>query len=176
MDYLYERFNNCFKKGIFPNNFKKDVVHPAHKKDCKTEKSNGWPIRTLSNLSKFQERFLYDQMYTYFGNFFPQCGFRKRYSAQNCLLAMTKKWRKPEKKNKGCSAVFTDLTKAFHCLLHDILIAKLPAFGFGFKSLRVIQEHLNDRIQVTKVSSFYSVKRFFYLRCPTRFQLRASIF
>ena len=30
-DYLQENFNNCFKKGTFPKDFKKAVVHPAHK-------------------------------------------------------------------------------------------------------------------------------------------------
>ena len=40
--------------------------------------------------------------------------------------------------------------------LHDLLIAKLHAFGFDLKSLKVIHAYLNDRIQVTKVGSFYS--------------------
>ena len=39
--------------------------------------------------------------------------------------------------------------------LHDLLIAKLHAFGFNLKSLKVIHVYLNDRIQVTKVGSFY---------------------
>ena len=38
VDYLQENFNNCLKKGTFSKNFKKAVVHPTHKKDCKTEK------------------------------------------------------------------------------------------------------------------------------------------
>ena len=58
--------------------------------------------------------------------------------------------------NKVCAAVLTDFSKAFDCLLHDLLIAKLHGFGFDFKSLRVIHAYLNDRIQVTKVSCFYS--------------------
>ena len=39
------------------------------------------------------------------------------------------------------------LSKAFDCLLHDLLIAKLYVFGFDFKSLRFIHALLNDRIQ-----------------------------
>ena len=41
-------------------------------------------------------------------------------------------------------------------LLHDLLIAKLDVFGFDLRSLKVIHAYLNDRIQVTKVGSFYS--------------------
>ena len=38
VDYLQENFNNCLKKGTFHKDFKKGVVHPTHKKECKTEK------------------------------------------------------------------------------------------------------------------------------------------
>ena len=70
--YLQENFNNRLKKGTFPKDFKKAVAHPTHKKDCKTEKSNFRPITIFPNLSKIHERLLYDQIYTYFSNFFPQ--------------------------------------------------------------------------------------------------------
>ena len=40
--------------------------------------------------------------------------------------------------------------------MQHLLIAKLHAFGFGLKSLRVIHAYLKDRIQVPKVGSFYS--------------------
>ena len=156
--YLQENFNNCLKKGIFPKDFKKVVVHPIHKKDCKTEKSNYRPINILPNLSKIHERLLYDQMYTSFSIFFPQyqCGFCKGYSALHCLLAMTEKMKETRDNNKVCAAVLTGLSKAFECVLQDLLIAKLHAFGFDLSSLRVIHAYLKDRIQVTKVGSFYS--------------------
>ena len=77
--------------------------------------------------------------------------------------------------NKVCATVFTDLAKAFHCLLHDFLIAKLQAFDFDFKLLRVTNEHLNDRIYITKIGSFYNIERFFNLRCPTRLDIRRTV-
>ena len=49
---------------------------------------------------------------------------------------------------KLCAAVLTDLSKAFDCLLQDLLIAKLHTFSFDLKSLRVIHADLNNRIQV----------------------------
>ena len=58
VDYLKKKFNNCLKKGTFPKDFKKLVVHPTHKKDCKTEKSNYRPISILPNLSKIHEPFI----------------------------------------------------------------------------------------------------------------------
>ena len=97
-------------------------------------------------------------MYTYFDKFFVkhQCGFRKGYNAQHCFLVMIEKVKEARDKNKVCAAVFTDLSKAFDCLKHDLLIAKLHAFGFDYKSLRVMYAYLNNGVQVTKVGSYYS--------------------
>ena len=80
----------------------------------------------------------------------------QEYSAQHFFLTMTEKIKEVRDNDKVCAAVLTDIVKAFDCPLHDLLIAKLRAFGFDLKSLRVIHAYLNDRIQVTKVGSFYS--------------------
>ena len=57
---------------------------------------------------------------------------------------------------KVCATVLTDLWKAFDCLFHVLLIAKLHTFGLDVKSLRVIHAYLNDNTQVTKVNSFFT--------------------
>ena len=145
LDFLHKNINSCLTEGTFPNDFKKAVVHPIHKKECKTEKSNYRPISILPNPSKIYERLLYDQMYSYFDKFFVkyQCGFRKGYIAQHCLLVMIEKMKEARDKYKVCAAVLSDLSKAFDCLKHDLLIAKLHGFGFDYKSLRVMYAYLN---------------------------------
>ena len=150
---LTKNINSCLAEGTIPSDFKKAVVHPTHKKERKTEKSNYRQISILLNLSKIYERLLYDQMYTYFDKCFVkhQCGFRKGYDAQHSLLVMIEKMKEARDKNKVCAAVLTDLTKAFDCLKHDLFIAKLHTFGFDYKSLRVMYTYLNNRVQVTKV-------------------------
>ena len=75
-------------------------------------------------------------MYTYFDKFFVkhQFGFRKGYNEQHCLLVMIEKMKEACDKNKVCAAVLTDLSKAFDCHKYDLLIPKLHAFGFDYKS------------------------------------------
>ena len=50
----------------------------------------------------------------------------------------------------------TDLSKAFDCLLHDLLIAKLHAYGFEIDSLRLIYSYLVGRKQRVKIDIEYS--------------------
>ena len=85
-----------------------------------------------------------------------QCGFRKGFSAQHCLLAMLEKWKSAVDNNKTFGALLTDLSKAFDCLSHDLLIAKLNAYGFSLPALRLIQSYLSKRKQRTKINSEFS--------------------
>ena len=55
-----------------------------------------------------------------------------------------------------CRALFTDLSKAFDCLVHGFLIAKLEAYGFTYEYLKLINSYLTDRKYRTKINSWYS--------------------
>ena len=52
--------------------------------------------------------------------------------------------------------MLTDLSKAFDCLNHGLLIAKLEAYGVGYPSLLLINSYLSNRIQRVKVNSTFS--------------------
>ena len=59
------------------------------------------------------------------------CGFRKGYSTQYALIAMIEKWKKALDKSYNVAAVLTDLSKAFDSINHELIIAKLEAYGFS---------------------------------------------
>ena len=52
--------------------------------------------------------------------------------------------------------LLTDLSKAFGCIDHELLIAKLRTYGFNIESLELIQSYLHDRIQRVKINSSFS--------------------
>ena len=74
-----------------------------------------------------------DFMENYFSKF--QCGFVKGYSTQQCLIALIEKWKSATDKGKSFGALLTDLSKDFDCLRHELLIAKLHAYGFSLAAL-----------------------------------------
>ena len=53
------------------------------------------------------------------------------------------------------AAVMRDLSKAFDCISHDFLVAKLHAYGFDESSLKVIISYLKNRTQTTKAGSSF---------------------
>ena len=50
----------------------------------------------------------------------------------------------------------TDLSKAFDCLSLELLIAKLDAFGFDEKSLKLVLNYLSNHKQRVKINDSYS--------------------
>ena len=67
-----------------------------------------------------------------------QCGFRKGYSTQQCLPVMFEKWRSAVDNKKTFRALLTDLSNTFDCLSHELLLAKLHAYGFSIPALRLV--------------------------------------
>ena len=112
----------------------------------------------LPNLSKIFEKCMFEQMSQFFENIFSkyQCGFRKGFSTQQCLLAMLEKWKRSVDNSKMFGALLTDLSKAFDCLDHELLIAKLNAYGFSLTALKLVHNYLSNRKQRTKINSTYS--------------------
>ena len=69
---------------------------------------------------------------------------------------MISKWKKAVDNGKVAGALLTDLSKAFDCLNHELLIAKLEAYGFDQSSLEYIYSYLSNRKQRTKVNNSFS--------------------
>ena len=65
---------------------------------------------------------------------------------------MKDKWKKAVDSNKAFGTVFTDLSKVFDCIYHNLLIAKLNAYGLSLPALKLMDYHQN-RNQITKIES-----------------------
>ena len=71
-------------------------------------------------------------------------------------------WKEATDNNKAFGALLTDLSKAFDCLSHDLLIAKLHAYGIDIDSLNILQDYLSNRNQRTKVDSFIALGKQYF--------------
>ena len=85
-----------------------------------------------------------------------QWGFRKGYNTRQCLLKMLEKWKGSVNGSKVFGALLTDFSKAFDCLDHELLIAKLNAHGFSLPALRLINDYLSNRRQRTRIANSFS--------------------
>ena len=123
-------------------------------------------------MSKIFERCSFRQLYSFMTEFLSkyQCGFHKGYSMQHCLLVILENWKSAVDKGKSFGELLTDLSNAFDCLSHELLLAKLPAYGFSVAALRMIHSYLINRKQRTKVNLSTVLGRKFW--CTTRIHSR----
>ena len=84
------------------------------------------------------------------------CHYRKGFNGQHTLIFLIERWRKSLDNNGYGGAVLMDLSKAFDTLNHDLLIAKLHAYGFEIKTLKLLHSYFTKRWQKTKVKSSFS--------------------
>ena len=72
-------------------------------------------------------------------------GFRKSHGTQHLLVTMLEKWKKAVDKGEYVSAVFMDLSRAFDTINHDLLLAKLKAYGFSLNAVELMGSYLNKQ-------------------------------
>ena len=147
--------NYALIDGKFPITLKNANVTPVHMKDDPTDKTNFQPISVLPLLSKVFKRVIYNQLGKYMDTFITKllCGFRKAHSTQHALFKLLQRWEK-ELDNSGLvGTILMDLSKAYDCLSHDLIIAKFQAYGLSESSLSLLLDHSTSRKQRVKIGS-----------------------
>ena len=83
-------------------------------------------------------------------------GFRKNHSTQHCLINMLENWKNALDKGGFVCPIFMDLSKSFDTMNHDLLMAKLGAYGFQKDVLSFMKSYLTKRRQRVRVNSNFS--------------------
>ena len=146
-DELTKCVHYALTNGKFPITLKNANVTPVHKKDDPTDKANFRPVGVLPLLTKVFERVIYNQLGKYVDTFLNKllCEFRKAHSTQHDLFKLLQRWQK-ELDNSGLvGTILMDLSKAYDCLPHDLIIAKFEAYGFSKSSLTLLLDYLTSR-------------------------------
>ena len=161
--------NTSIHFNIFPTRAKIASVTPLDKGGKgKTEIGNYRPVSVLNVFSKFYERVIKSQIMTYFDNRFSEflSAYRKHYNTQHVLMRLIEEWKSKIDKGYVVGAILLDLSKAFDCVPHELLLAKLHAYGFEIEALQYIFSYLSKRQQSTKINDTYSLLDFLISGVP----------
>ena len=83
-------------------------------------------------------------------------GYRKGYNTQYALITLLEKWKMTLDKGGYEGSVIMDLSKAFDTINHELLLAKLHAYGFDRQSLLLMKTYLENRWHRTRVNTSFS--------------------
>ena len=142
----------------FPNQSKNAAVVPIFKSEDKIDKKNYRPVSILNSLSKIFENVIKDQVTPFFDTFLSKfvSAYRQSYSSQHVLLRLIEDWRYCLDQSKLVGIILMDLSKAFDCIPHDLLIAKLNAYVVDSSALTYIYSYLKERKQAVRINETYS--------------------
>ena len=139
--------NSDLKRNAFSDSAKVASIRPIFKgKGERTEIKKSRPVSILNYFSKVCERFIHENLMSSVTNFLSDIfsAYRKGYSTNHVLLRLIENWKAALDSNLFTGAVLMDLPKAFDCIPHDLLIAKLHAYGFSFETLTFLNSYLRN--------------------------------
>ena len=116
------------------------------------------PVSVIPCVSKIFERIMQTQLFRNIEKILSPFlyGYRKGFSTQNALLVLVEKWKASLDKKGYAGAVLMDLSKAFNTINHELLLAKLNAYGFDKNAVEIMWNYLSNRWQRTKTNTTFS--------------------
>jgi len=178
--HLVRTINKQMRQGEFLTSFKATRIVALHKDGPKNSPGNYRPIAIISNLSKIYEKIIYNRVFNFLNDisFFDekQFGFLPHSNTTSAALSAVSKIKKSM--DKGCftASIFIDVSKAFDCVDHSILLHKLYQSGIRGPAHKIIQDYLFGRTQIVSSSFGKSPPRFMTHGVPQGSSLSALLF
>ena len=146
---------------LFPESRTKADLSPVFKTGETAAKKNFRPISVLSAISNVFERLISKQITSFINPKLSKllCGFREGNSSQDALFRVIEQCRKILDRSGKVGMVLMDLSKAYYCIPHDVLLVKLKEYGFSLESLNLMNSHLTNRLQKVKANGTYSSRQ-----------------
>jgi hypothetical protein len=150
-------FNSSLSTSSFPSPWKSSIIIPLKKVPNPSSVSDYRPISLLPVLSKCLEKIVLQQTNSYLNrnnilNIF-QSGFRQHHSTTTALIEVSDSIRSAMDKRMATILILFDLSKAFDCVHHPLLLKKMHLMGFSEKTLLWFQSYLSSRRQCIKTDN-----------------------
>ena len=151
----------CFMKGYFPRSFKNATVKMLLKPQKPADVSKNYrPISLTNTMAKLIEKYMtnaFEKILDKYGPKLPrQCGFEPNRSTMEGVIKLVADINTANKRNGCVVAAFLDCARAFDCVWHDGIRAKLKCYHIPPKLTRLISNYLRDRTMTVKEGTTFS--------------------
>jgi len=151
-------FNKSIETGVFPERLKIAHINPIHKKGNRQDISNYRPISLLSHIAKIFEKLLHKKIYSQISKLISskQHGFLPKKSTTTNLSIQMDHIINSIDNNSQIDIIYTDFSKAFDSVPHDLLIYKLVKYNFSPESITLFQSYFCNRNQFVTLNGHIS--------------------
>ena len=150
--------NHDIDNNSFPEGAKIATFRPFYKKSDRDKIENYRPVNILNCFPKAYEKFLQEQFKPFVETFLSGfvAAYREEYSCNHVLMRLIENWNRALDENFQIVSVLMDLSKAFVCIPHDLLIAKVYAYGVSEETTTFFHSYLKRRGQRVRIDDILS--------------------
>ena len=171
--------NKSMRAGYFPSNLKLGKQTPVFKSGEHTV-NNFRPITVCSSFSKILEKVVRDRLTNFIAQNniinHSQFGFRRGHSTTHATINLLESTLDGLDSKLKVGGVYLDISKAFDCVNHDILLKKLEFYGIRANALMWFESYLKDRTQYVEIKGTKSDKYTTNVSVPQGGTLSATLF
>ena len=164
--HLTECISKILRNSKIPDSSKLSDIVPVYKKMNPQINLVYNQLTFLPLISKVFEQVIFDQLCNYISKFLNNLlrGFPKVNSTGHALFRLLQVWQKELDQCGFVGTILMYLSKAYDCLLHDLLIAKLKAYNVA--SLSLLKNYITNRKQRTKLDPLIVTASNSYVELP----------
>ena len=168
--------NMSLSLSCFPHQLKKSETSPLYTGQNNLAPQNYRPLSVLTCSSKIFERGYNDQMGVYLEDVLSTLlsAFRKWHGCHHVLKKLMENSKQALDEGRNVGLILLDLSKAFDCLPHRLLLCKLNAYGISYEACSLIKSYLCQRLQRVKVASARSQWQIMQKMSTTRIGIGSS--
>lgn len=143
--------NSSLINGVFPDMLKVSRTVPVYKKGAKDSMGSYRPISIIPVFAKIFEAIMLEQLCGFFEEhrlLVPaQFGFRRGMSTVQAVDFLVQEILNGFECKNFTSVMLCDLSRAFDCVSHEILLKKFERYGVRGDALSILASYLSDRSQ-----------------------------
>ena len=145
--------NRSIRDAQFPHDLKLSEIPSIFKSKDDLDKENFRPISILPCISKIFENVYYEQLYNLFCGILSSslAAYRRNYGCQHVLTKLIQDCKSALDKGEFVGMILMDLSKAFDCLPHRLLLCKLRYYGISDDACTLLMSYLSQRKQRVKI-------------------------
>ena len=150
--------NMTVRSSVFPSRWKITRVTPVLKKGDPALVGNYRPISIISNFSKACEIFFYRQIFGHVKPFLSpsQHGFHPGRSTETNLSCFVQYISDSIECGQQVDVVYTDFSKAFDKMSHDVMLTTLGEYGFCDSAVALVRSYLHARTNYVSYNGYRS--------------------